>query len=83
MLNGFLWSKKDNGRCVTGVPMVPNTSFNENEPVVFKPQEALLPETKMDPDSYRKYDRFETGRRCLPIGFQSLESTKASPQNSV
>jgi len=28
-------------REITGVPMVLNTSFNENEPVVCKPQEAL------------------------------------------
>ncbi|MEI9804200.1 MAG: carbamoyltransferase C-terminal domain-containing protein [Pseudolabrys sp.] len=26
---------------LTGVPMVLNTSFNENEPVVCRPQEAL------------------------------------------
>ena len=26
---------------ITGVPMVLNTSFNENEPVVCKPEEAL------------------------------------------
>jgi carbamoyltransferase len=34
----------------TGVPMVLNTSFNENEPVVCKPQEALdcFLRTKMD-----------------------------------
>ena len=34
----------------TGVPMVPNTSFNENEPVVCKPEEALdcFMRTKMD-----------------------------------
>jgi carbamoyltransferase len=28
-------------RAITGVPMVLNTSFNENEPVVCRPQEAL------------------------------------------
>ncbi len=28
-------------RDLTGVPMVLNTSFNENEPVVCKPEEAL------------------------------------------
>jgi carbamoyltransferase len=28
-------------RELTGVPMVLNTSFNENEPVVCKPEEAL------------------------------------------
>jgi carbamoyltransferase len=28
-------------RALTGVPMVLNTSFNENEPVVCKPQEAI------------------------------------------
>ena len=35
---------------ITGVPMVLNTSFNENEPVVCKPEEALdcFLRTKMD-----------------------------------
>jgi carbamoyltransferase len=28
-------------RAKTGVPLVLNTSFNENEPVVCKPEEAL------------------------------------------
>jgi len=37
-------------RQLTGVPMVLNTSFNENEPVVCRPQEALdcFLRTKMD-----------------------------------
>ena len=37
-------------RQITGVPMVLNTSFNENEPVVCTPQEALdcFLRTKMD-----------------------------------
>jgi carbamoyltransferase len=37
-------------RKMTGVPMVLNTSFNENEPVVCKPEEALacFLRTKMD-----------------------------------
>jgi carbamoyltransferase len=40
----------ENFRILTGVPMVLNTSFNENEPVVCKPQEALdcFLRTKMD-----------------------------------
>ena len=35
---------------ITGVPMVLNTSFNENEPVVCKPEEALdcFLRTRMD-----------------------------------
>jgi len=35
---------------ITGVPIVLNTSFNENEPVVCKPEEALntFLRTKMD-----------------------------------
>jgi len=35
---------------LTGVPMVLNTSFNENEPVVCRPEEALdcFMRTKMD-----------------------------------
>ena len=37
-------------RSITGVPMVLNTSFNENEPVVCRPEEALdcFLRTKMD-----------------------------------
>lgn len=37
-------------KAITGVPMVLNTSFNENEPVVCKPEEALacFLRTKMD-----------------------------------
>lgn len=37
-------------KAITGVPMVLNTSFNENEPVVCRPQEALdcFLRTKMD-----------------------------------
>jgi len=37
-------------RELTGVPMVLNTSFNENEPVVCEPEEALdcFLRTKMD-----------------------------------
>ena len=37
-------------REITGVPMVLNTSFNENEPVVCRPEEALdcFLRTKMD-----------------------------------
>jgi carbamoyltransferase len=37
-------------RALSGVPMVLNTSFNENEPVVCTPQEALdcFLRTKMD-----------------------------------
>ena len=39
-----------NFRDITGVPMVLNTSFNENEPVVCEPVEALdcFLRTKMD-----------------------------------
>jgi len=35
---------------ITGVPIVLNTSFNENEPIVCKPEEALdcFLRTKMD-----------------------------------
>ena len=37
-------------RTITGVPIVLNTSFNENEPVVCKPEEAIdcFLRTKMD-----------------------------------
>ena len=37
-------------RAITNIPMVLNTSFNENEPVVCNPEEALdcFQRTKMD-----------------------------------
>ena len=44
------WHLIDRFREITGVPIVLNTSFNENEPVVCKPREALdcFLRTKMD-----------------------------------
>jgi carbamoyltransferase len=40
----------ENFQAITGIPMVLNTSFNENEPVVCRPQEALdcFLRTRMD-----------------------------------
>ena len=39
--NPRYWSLIEAFRSLTGVPMVLNTSFNENEPVVCRPREAL------------------------------------------
>lgn len=39
--NARYWHLIDKFREITGVPMVLNTSFNENEPVVCRPVEAL------------------------------------------
>ncbi len=48
--NPLYWELIDAFRRLTGVPMVLNTSFNENEPVVCRPEEALdcFLRTKMD-----------------------------------
>jgi carbamoyltransferase len=48
--NPLYWHLIDAFREITGVPMVLNTSFNENEPVVCRPEEALdcFLRTKMD-----------------------------------
>lgn len=48
--NERYWRLIDAFREITGVPMVLNTSFNENEPVVCKPEEALdcFLRTRMD-----------------------------------
>ena len=48
--NPRYWQLIDAFRALTGVPMVLNTSFNENEPVVCRPEEALdcFLRTKMD-----------------------------------
>ena len=48
--NARYWNLIEAFRIKTGVPMVLNTSFNENEPVVCRPVEALecFLRTKMD-----------------------------------
>ena len=48
--NPRYWQLIDEFRQITGVPVVLNTSFNENEPIVCKPVEALdcFLRTKMD-----------------------------------
>ncbi len=48
--NPVYWNLINAFREITGVPMLLNTSFNENEPIVNKPQEAIdcFLRTKMD-----------------------------------
>ena len=48
--NELYWQLIDEFRKLTGVPVLLNTSFNENEPIVCKPEEALdcFLRTKMD-----------------------------------
>lgn len=48
--NARYWNLIDSFRELTGVPIVLNTSFNENEPVVCRPEEALdcFLRTRMD-----------------------------------
>lgn len=48
--NPMYWNLISEFHALTGVPMVLNTSFNENEPVVCRPEEALdcFLRTKMD-----------------------------------
>jgi carbamoyltransferase len=50
LTNPLYYRLIDNFRAITGIPMVLNTSFNENEPVVCGPHEALdcFLRTKMD-----------------------------------
>jgi carbamoyltransferase len=49
----------------TGVPVLLNTSFNENEPIVHRPEEAI--------DCFRR-----TGMDVLVIGHHALERTAAA-----
>jgi carbamoyltransferase len=48
--NTLFWSLIEEFRKLTGVPALLNTSFNENEPIVCSPEEALdcFLRTKMD-----------------------------------
>jgi carbamoyltransferase len=50
LTNPLYYRLIDSFRAITGIPMLLNTSFNENEPVVCRPQEALdcFLRTKMD-----------------------------------
>jgi len=40
-INPLYWQLIDEFKKVTGIPILLNTSFNENEPIVCKPEEAL------------------------------------------
>ena len=48
--NSLYWQLLDEFRKLTGVPILLNTSFNENEPIVSSPKEAIecFLRTKMD-----------------------------------
>ena len=48
--NPVYWNLIDEFRQLTGIPIVLNTSFNENEPIVCRPEEAIdcFSRTKMD-----------------------------------
>ena len=48
--NPIYWMLINKFKSITGIPVVLNTSFNENEPIVCKPEEALdcFLRTKMD-----------------------------------
>jgi carbamoyltransferase len=48
--NALFWMLIDEFRKITGIPILLNTSFNENEPIVCRPEEALdcFLRTKMD-----------------------------------
>lgn len=50
LTNPRYWQLIEEFRKITGVPMVLNTSFNENEPIVCRPEEALdcFLRTRMD-----------------------------------
>jgi carbamoyltransferase len=59
---------------LTGVPMVLNTSFNENEPVVCTPAEALdcFLRTRMDMLVMGNTILIRTHEKCTPSGESSL-----------
>jgi carbamoyltransferase len=48
--NPIYWQLIEEFRKITGIPVLLNTSFNENEPIVCRPEEALncFLRTKMD-----------------------------------
>ena len=54
----------------TGVPVLLNTSFNENEPIVHRPQEALDCFLRTDMD-------------VLVIGNRALEKKAATPKQEA
>jgi carbamoyltransferase len=49
-VNPKFWSVIEAFRQRTGIPLILNTSFNENEPIVCSPQDAMhcFATTKMD-----------------------------------
>jgi carbamoyltransferase len=63
--NPIYWQLIEEFRKITGIPVLLNTSFNENEPIVCKPEEALacFLRTKMDVLVMGKYIVKRTGNR--------------------
>ncbi|HYU14043.1 MAG TPA: carbamoyltransferase C-terminal domain-containing protein [Stellaceae bacterium] len=55
-------------RDLTGVPMLLNTSFNENEPVVCRPQEALDCFLRTDMDLLVLGERMVSRAKVSPAG---------------
>lgn len=63
--NPLYWKLLKNFEKLTGVPVLLNTSFNENEPIVYRPDEALdcFLRTKMDVLVMGKYVLEKNGRQ--------------------
>ena len=68
-------------RDLTGVPMVLNTSFNENEPVVCQPREALDCFLRTQMDVLVMGDRVLRRGRSEAENADVLDSPPANPQN--
>ena len=67
--NALFYKLIDTFRSITGVPMVLNTSFNENEPIVCRAEEAL--------DCF-----FRTKMDVLVLGGWFIERKEASPSRA-
>ncbi len=71
--NPLYWRLIDTFRQKTGVPMLLNTSFNENEPIVCKPEEALdcFLRTRMDVLVLGKHAVLRLPSTSVDVGIRS------------
>ncbi len=65
--NPLFWSLLKEFESLSGVPVLLNTSFNENEPIVMRPEEAL--------DCFRRTDM-----DCLALGAWWIEKRRAGTE---
>jgi len=80
--NPFLWEVIRQFERLTGVPVVVNTSFNENEPIVCTPDEAIACFLRTRMDGLAIGDYFVVKRNATPPVCEEVAQTFQSAKKN-